>query len=277
MQFNIPAEHKNASGVYIIRNSVNAKVYVGSAVDFWKRYRKHRNNLKNTNHHSLPLQRFVDKYESKILRFELLEVIALCKVALLEAEQKWIIHYESSDRKKGFNMAPAAGSLLGYKHPFRKRAPHSEETRRIMSENRKRNPILLTPEQRERQRTAVSAASRLRKGKPATPRTPEQEERRIASVRAANTGRKMPEEHKKKLSDARKGKKRDPAIGEKISQAHRARKAAGLPVGRAKGTKLTEVQKAKMPRRIVSEESRLRMSEAQKNRYAIHRTSHNAE
>ena len=46
MQFNIPAEHKNASGIYIIRNSVNRKVYVGSAKSFYERYHGHCNRLK---------------------------------------------------------------------------------------------------------------------------------------------------------------------------------------------------------------------------------------
>lgn len=235
MQFNIPVEHKNASGVYIIRNSVNAKVYVGSAINFRKRHCKHLSSLKIGNHHSQHLQRFVSKCGEACLSFELLESTELTQEAMICCEQKWIDFYNASDRRKGYNMAPTAGSSLGCKR--------SDETKRTLSEHRKNNPTLLTPEQRERQRAAASTAAKLRKGKPATPRTAEQKERQRAAVIAANTGRKMSPEAVRKSAEARKGKKRDPAVGEKIRAALAAKKAAGVVLGRAKGTILTEQQR----------------------------------
>ncbi|MDO7849022.1 GIY-YIG nuclease family protein [Hymenobacter sp. M29] len=239
MQFNISAEHKHASGVYIIRNSINAKVYVGSAANFWKRYQKHVSNLTIGNHHSQPFQRFSNKYGNGCMSFELLEAAPSTKEELICCEQKWIDFYNAANKAQGYNMAPAAGSLLGYKRPFKKKGPLSEKVKQLLSEHRKQNPIILNPEQRERQRAAVSAAAKLKKGKPATPRTAEQRERQRTAVIAANTGRKMNPESVRKLSEARKGKKRDPAVGAKISAALAAKKAQGATLGRPKGVVFT--------------------------------------
>lgn len=41
------------SGIYQIRNLVNGKVYVGSAVNLQHRRREHRSDLRNGNHHSI--------------------------------------------------------------------------------------------------------------------------------------------------------------------------------------------------------------------------------
>ena len=230
MKFDILTEHKHASGVYIIRNSVNGKVYVGSAANFWKRYQKHANNLKNQNHHCAPLQRFAAKYGADKLRFEVLELTQLEKQALIECEQKWIDCLRCCDRESGFNLAPVAGSTLGVKHSEESRAARvgkrlSEETKRRLSEAHKgKSQKPFTEEQRERQRAAVSAAAKLKKGRPATPRTTEQREQQRAAVVAANTGRKMPPESVRKSAEARRGKKRSPEVGAKISAAFAAKR-----------------------------------------------------
>jgi group I intron endonuclease len=88
MQFNIPAEHKHASGVYIIRNSVNSKVYVGSAVNFRKRFYKHCHSIRKGQHNSVHLQRHADKHGIGTLSFEVLQ---LCEASdLREQEQDWL-------------------------------------------------------------------------------------------------------------------------------------------------------------------------------------------
>jgi group I intron endonuclease len=75
MQFNISDEHKNASGVYIIRNTVNDKVYVGSAKKSSSRYSGHLYQLRKGVHHSVTLQRFVQKYGLEALVFDRLREV----------------------------------------------------------------------------------------------------------------------------------------------------------------------------------------------------------
>jgi group I intron endonuclease len=143
----IPIEHAKASGIYIIRNSVNAKVYVGSTVLLAKRFREHHTALKRNGHHSKLLQRFANKYGIETLSFELL---ALCTVSeLLKVEQQFLDQFQCYKSALGFNTCLIAGTSLGVKH--------SEETRqkvRLANLGKK-----LTPEHRAK----VSAAGRGRK------------------------------------------------------------------------------------------------------------------
>ena len=62
------------SGIYQIRNLVNGKVYVGSAVNLQHRRREHRSDLRNGNHHSIKLQRAYNKYGESSFAFEILEI-----------------------------------------------------------------------------------------------------------------------------------------------------------------------------------------------------------
>lgn len=83
---------KNETGIYVIINRVNGKIYVGSAVSFRRRWKQHRRQLDRGTHHSAKLQnawnkhggdafsftveRWCDKHE--LLRFEQ-DVIDLLK------------------------------------------------------------------------------------------------------------------------------------------------------------------------------------------------------
>jgi group I intron endonuclease len=108
MQFNIPAEYKNASGVYIIRNSVNSKVYVGSARNFWNRYQGHRSNLRRNKHHNKHIQNFYNKYGEDAFNFNLLELVPDEVNELVKAENAHIKAFDSASPSKGFNNMPAS-------------------------------------------------------------------------------------------------------------------------------------------------------------------------
>lgn len=58
------------TGLYIIRNIINQKFYLGSARDFYQRKHNHFYELKNEIHHSRYLQRSWHKYGSNRFRFE---------------------------------------------------------------------------------------------------------------------------------------------------------------------------------------------------------------
>lgn len=97
--------------IYKITNTTNGKFYIGSAINYEYRIKRHLNDLKNGTHHSSKLQRSYNKYGKESFKFEILEVIKDINL-LIETEQKWL-DKENPD----FNMTLIAGlnSHLGIK------------------------------------------------------------------------------------------------------------------------------------------------------------------
>lgn len=102
-------------GVYVIRNTVNGKVYVGSTKNFGRRFYAHRSELSKNKHHSQKLQRAWLKYGEGSFVFE--KVIVCGIKNLLEYEQAVIGFYSSCSN--GYNILPKAGSREGHKHSQR--------------------------------------------------------------------------------------------------------------------------------------------------------------
>jgi group I intron endonuclease len=103
------------SGIYFIQNIENGKIYIGSAVHITERWRLHKVHLRNGNHHNKHLQAAWVKHGEDSFRFGVIEYIE-DKDMLLEREQYWIDQNGVYDRGKGYNAAPVAGSMLGFKH-----------------------------------------------------------------------------------------------------------------------------------------------------------------
>jgi group I intron endonuclease len=103
------------SGIYYIQNLENGKIYIGSAVNITERWRLHKVHLRNGNHHNKHLQVAWVKYGEDVFKFGVIEYIE-DKDMLLEREQYWIDLNGVCDRERGYNAAPVAGSMLGFKH-----------------------------------------------------------------------------------------------------------------------------------------------------------------
>lgn len=123
------------SGIYLIRNKVNNKVYVGSTVKSLRsRLKRHLIILRLNKHHSAHLQRAYNKYGKESFEFKILEIVDN-KNNILQREQYWIDYYKSTGL---YNISPTAGSALGIKASeerlakMRKLKP-SEETKRKIS------------------------------------------------------------------------------------------------------------------------------------------------
>lgn len=62
------------SGIYIIKNTITNKFYIGSSSNIKKRFKVHKRMLKTNIHHSIHLQRAFNKYGEKNFDFIILEL-----------------------------------------------------------------------------------------------------------------------------------------------------------------------------------------------------------
>lgn len=115
------------AGIYAIRNFQTDKIYIGQAVNIYKRWKNHRIELRLNRHGNRYLQSAYNKYGSVNLVFYVMEY---CNTASLDdREQFYMDLYNSYDREDGYNLSPTAGgSCTGFKH--------SEETKAEWSKNR---------------------------------------------------------------------------------------------------------------------------------------------
>lgn len=142
---------KMNSGIYIIKNIKNNKIYVGSSSDLKRREKYHFNMLLNNKHDNSYLQRSYNKYGRESFIFEIIEYIDR-KDNLLDKENYWIKYYDSNNRSCGYNLRKYASSNLGIKwsEEVKKKISNSllgeknhnfgmhpsDEERRKISENR---------------------------------------------------------------------------------------------------------------------------------------------
>lgn len=254
------------TGVYLITNNANGKVYVGSSTNIGIRHKRHLTALRKGTHHSIKLQRAWLKYGEESFVFR---TLLICnRDTLLAYEQRALDTYDAV--KKGYNVLSIAGSSLGLKH--------KEETKRKLSEMFKGSKRGVGIPCSEEKKIKISNANR---GKVKTEET-------LVKLRLARKGRKPSlgmkhtEESKNKMSEARKGKKPSPesiAIGaakrkglklssearEKISKAAKARKRKPHSEETKKKISLAHKGKIKKPH---SEETKRKISIAAIKRYA---------
>lgn len=83
----------NISGIYVILNKKNGKVYIGQAVDFRRRWINHKAALRNNYHGNRHLQAAWNKYGEKPFKFQKLEYCAIEQ--LDEREQHYLDIYMS--------------------------------------------------------------------------------------------------------------------------------------------------------------------------------------
>jgi group I intron endonuclease len=174
----------DASGIYLITNLINSKVYIGSAVRLKRRWIEHKNRLRSNTHHNQYLQRAWVKYGEENFKFEIIQHCDKESLAFIETSLiKW---FQASDEKFGYNICDEGRNRLG--------AKHSEETKRKIGAAHKGKKI--SPEHTEALKKALTgkkrspevvmriADSQRGKTKIRKPRTPEQVQQRIELNRA---------------------------------------------------------------------------------------------
>ena len=131
------------SGIYLIINTVNDKIYVGSAADILKRWTWHRRRLEIGKHHNQLLQRSYNKH-GDVFHYCIVEECSVDQ--LFEIEQLWLDRTYCCDPEYGYNIYKIAGSPRGRKHTeewkinngnILRGIKRSEETKARMSEAHK--------------------------------------------------------------------------------------------------------------------------------------------
>jgi group I intron endonuclease len=119
------------AGIYIIKNTKNEKVYVGSSVDVDLRLLDHKCMLEKNIHYNKKLQNAWNKYgEGNFSFFPICSVFD--KSHLIQLEQFHIDLMKSA--VKGYNICPKAYSTLGAP---KRGVRHTEETKRKISQTLK--------------------------------------------------------------------------------------------------------------------------------------------
>jgi group I intron endonuclease len=200
-------------GIYRIKNLINQKVYIGSAINITRRWWEHKGQLNGNKHGNSYLQKSWNKHKSNSFVFEIIEEVAVLlgkltqtqklalKDNLLFWEQIYIDNYAAADRKYGYNIREHAGNTLGMKH--------SEETKQKLSEIQKRPEII-----EKYKRIGKINGGYSWKGKHLSKEHKEKLRHVMnGNKKCAHYGEKNPmfgkphsEEHNKKLSMSNKGK-----------------------------------------------------------------------
>lgn len=217
------------TGIYKIVNTLNDKVYVGSAIDIETRWRRHKKMLVECSHHSKKLQNSYNKHGIDNFSYEIIE---LCEKHLLtEREQYWIGFFDSYNN--GYNSRPIASSNLGLKLPISeetrkkiglksKGRKHTEETKQKIKEKRKSQVFSeetrkkfsdvhrgrkWSEESKEKMRNSMKGRSPINKGKTYEELYGVEKARELKEKkRLANLGKKHSNDTKNKINKDRKGK-----------------------------------------------------------------------
>lgn len=106
LKFEQETNYKNSGGVYIIKNIINNKFYVGSTKNFTNRNYRHSRFLRYNKHYSVILQRAYNKYGfNNFVFIPILVTKDLSRLNLLKLEQECINYL-----KPAYNAMPNATS-----------------------------------------------------------------------------------------------------------------------------------------------------------------------
>jgi len=132
-----PAIIENKPCVYMIKNTVNGKVYIGSSVDANNRYKSHTSHLKKGVHHSVRLQRSFDKYGEEAFVFIVLKYTD--KNEHRKEEARVLKMLDATNPEKGYNNSDLTD--LGV-------IRHTETSKEKMKKSQQARVVNMTDEDR---------------------------------------------------------------------------------------------------------------------------------
>lgn len=237
-------------GIYKITNTINGNAYIGQSTNIAKRFHSHK--AKSQNRY---LRFAINKYGVENFKFEIIKLISDSKLkgVLLDCYEEYYIKlYNTLNRNFGYNamhggqpgrLCPeslelmkrnSAGKLKGYKHS------------NVAIENMKRA-------QSNRSEIWRNRLSKSQKNKIVSEETREK-------IRAARQNQIITEETKRKIATALSGKKKSQAHIAKVSEKFKEW------LKTEEGLRYKEKLSLRMKNRVVSEETRRKMSNSAKKR-----------
>jgi len=114
--------------IYMIKNLINNKVYIGSAIGHYKRKGQHYYLLRNNKHFNSHLQASWNTHGEENFEFKVLEFIKDLSL-LKEREEFYINSFKANDNKKGCNFRIYCNTNLGTKRSFKSRLQQSRSKR----------------------------------------------------------------------------------------------------------------------------------------------------
>lgn len=117
--------HKNGKPcIYSIKNTVNNKIYIGSAIGHYRRKGQHFYMLRRNIHFNKHLQSSWNKYQEQNFIFEILEFIE--DLNLIQTKEEYYINlYDTLNPCKGYNTRTSCKTNLGLKWPLESRIKFS--------------------------------------------------------------------------------------------------------------------------------------------------------
>ena len=183
----------HTSGIYIVVNIKNGKVYIGKAKDLHRRWNDHKRMLNEGSHFNRHLQFAWDKYKEKAFSFKILEY---CSVDQLNERE---IHHIAIYRARGlaYNLTNGGDGLSNMTEEIRSKIgdgmrgkTHTDETKRKMSEAHKGLPR----SEEHKRRLSESQLGKI-----------VSEETRLKQSEAAKRRLPISDETRKKMSESSKG------------------------------------------------------------------------
>jgi len=239
------------SGIYQIRNLVNGKRYIGSAMNVKKRWRNHLSELRHNSHHNRHLQAAFAKYGEAAFALSVLDYAV--PELLIEREQ-----YYLDMLRPEYNIELIAASSLGCRRSLETRrklsAAWTTKRREAQSDRQRGKPLsqetrtkigdsLRGRQLSEDHRRKLSGERNPNYGKPRTVETRQKISESKKGERHPMYGKHHTEETKRKMSEALRGKalsnehrrklreawtpERRQAQGERMRGIHRRQKARG--------------------------------------------------
>lgn len=221
------------AGIYKLTSKLSNKIYIGKAINLYKRLREHKNSETQKSNNKFYIRNSIQKYGWDSFDVEILEIIegfdkTKDNNELLVRESYYIDLFDSTNLEIGYNICKSSNDRTGLKH--------SEETKLKMSLASKGKPKSKEAVEKMRQSKLgkprkphsketiekTNQTKRLNKllGKP---RKPFSEESR-KKMSEAQKGRKMSEEARQKMSDSSKGKPKSKGHVEKMRQVNLGKK-----------------------------------------------------
>jgi hypothetical protein len=117
--------HLNIGGIYLLKSTIDSRIYVGSTKSFYNRLMSHKNALLHNYHKGNKLLNFINKYGIDFINIDLIPLNCL-ENELRIIEKNYIIKYNSVN--EGFNCSEETTNAV---------VPYTEERRRKISETSK--------------------------------------------------------------------------------------------------------------------------------------------